>query len=219
MSLLTNEILGVQFSEPQSPYPTLRVSQESKDRVPRYTLPSTVGALNHDPTRTRAPAFSFGVRTRVSSVQSSSPGPKYNTRGVNEHGRLQSQQTSLSGREKTKFIHTPGPKSYNAQITEAKAPCYSFGMRKPNRSKEKIGPGPNKYELPACIGPKIPYMKSVPAYSILSRNFLYIKQHQTPGPKYLLPAPIIYLKKPPQVSLLGRCKQKYNNGIPGPNKL
>lgn len=185
---------------------------------PKYALPGTVGIVQHDPTRTQAPAFSFGVQTKSSKFKSKAPGPKYDTRGMNEHGKLTTQEASLLGRYKgPKPTRTPGPKSYDTSVLQPTAPAYSFGHKRPDNRRSKVGPGPNKYPAPTCIGPYIPDKKAEPAYSILSRNFPRTKR-QTPGPKYMLPDNNVYLKTPPRVAMLGRPVPKYKSGVPGPNK-
>lgn len=183
---------------------------------PCYVLPTTTGFINHDPTRTQAPAFSFGVVTQIHKVKEA-PGPKYDVRGINEHGKLKTQEALILGRYKpTKLTQTPTPRSYNAATTEATAASYSFGNKRPDQNF-KVGPGPNKYILPSCVGPHAPDIKTEPAFSILSRNFIKT-EYITPGPKYGLPAPNIYLKTIPQATLLGRTSRNYATDVPGPNK-
>uniref|UniRef100_K7GAJ5 Ciliary microtubule associated protein 1B n=1 Tax=Pelodiscus sinensis TaxID=13735 RepID=K7GAJ5_PELSI len=43
---------------------------------PKYGLPTNVGYPLHDPSRYRAPAYSFGIR-RLQLQDACSPGPKY----------------------------------------------------------------------------------------------------------------------------------------------
>lgn len=185
---------------------------------PKYALPGTIGFIHHDPTRTQAPAFSFGVQTKSYKFKLNAPGPKYDTRGMNEHGKLKTQEASLLGRSwGMKPNRTPGPKSYDTSVLQPNAPAYSFGHKRPDMRHSKIGPGPNKYPAPTCIGPHIPDKKAEPAYSILGRNFSRTKRY-APGPKYMLPDNNVYLKTPPRIPMLGRPQPKYKSGVPGPNK-
>lgn len=185
---------------------------------PRYNLPSTTGFINHDPTRTQAPAFSFGVSATGIKARGKAPGPKYDVRGLTEHGKLTTQQAVVLGRWTTsKMNRTPAPKSYDTSVTQPTAPAYSIAHKRADMRRSKLGPGPNKYIMPTCIGPIIPDKRAEPAYSILSRNFT-VSKRQAPGPKYMLPDNNVYLKTPPRVAMLGRSNQKFNKGVPGPNK-
>ncbi|XP_054281630.1 outer dense fiber protein 3-B-like [Macrosteles quadrilineatus] len=185
---------------------------------PKYALPSTIGAGQLDPTLAQAPAFSFGVRTvGYGRVRVKAPGPKYDTRGFTQHGKLTTQETSMLDRWKSSRLgRTPGPKYDNStKLVEPSPPAYSFGNKRADLRKSKVGPGPNKYAPPTSIGPSIPDLKAEPAFSILGRNFFKTKQ-LTPGPKYMLPENNVYLKTPPSVPILGRPHQKYKSGTPGP---
>lgn len=194
---------------------------KTKTPGPRYGLPSTTGFVNHDPTRPQAPAFSFGVLTKVSGkAKPPAPGPKYDVRNLNEHGILESNQASVLGRFKSpQLTRTPGPKYYKTDITEPTSPAFTFGNKRVlNLKKSNVGPGPNKYMLPSCIGPHIPHLKAEPAFSLLSSSINKTNKI-TPGPKYMLPLPDTYLKVAPRTVLLGRASNKtLATKGPGPNK-
>ncbi|KAG8272656.1 Outer dense fiber protein 3-like protein 2 [Homalodisca vitripennis] len=183
---------------------------------PRYALPTMFGNVKHDPTRPQAPAFSFGVVTQR-RAKISSPGPKYDTRDINQHGKIRIPQAPVLGRWRaTKIPRTPAPKQYSTKLIDHQYPSYSFGFKRQPSGKSKT-PGPNKYAAPSCMGPKIPDRTAQPAYSILSRNVVK-PTLKAPGPKYMLPAPNVYLKNPPRVALLGKRKVKHSTAVPGPNK-
>ncbi|NWT75798.1 ODF3A protein, partial [Prunella himalayana] len=82
---------------------------------PKYWLPGSTGHLAHDPTKDRAPAYSFRG-TKAPSTDSCSPGPRYFIHpSITKTGKYMSPSAHVIGRHKTNIEVTPGPSDY---ITE-----------------------------------------------------------------------------------------------------
>ncbi|NXG25453.1 ODF3A protein, partial [Grallaria varia] len=52
------------------------ISAQYRTPGPKYGMPSNVGYHQHDPTRHRAPAYTFGLRAAADQLERS-PGPQY----------------------------------------------------------------------------------------------------------------------------------------------
>ncbi|KAK6985719.1 outer dense fiber protein 3 [Biomphalaria glabrata] len=117
---------------------------------PKYQLPSTIGMVNHDPTRPKAPGYSFGAK--YSNTYQNGPGYYYIERGLYNNGRENNQGFTLYGRPKRSIWETtsgssPGPVyAVNASTVEKKTPSYSFGGPFKHNYKSE-GPGPNTYNV------------------------------------------------------------------------
>ncbi|NXK89272.1 ODF3A protein, partial [Formicarius rufipectus] len=87
---------------------------------PKYGLPSNVGYPQHDPTRHRAPAYSFGLRLK-DQQQSRTPGPKYLVRpGFTARGKDGIPAYTMCGRPRPdRLSNTPGPGECGAQSPAA----------------------------------------------------------------------------------------------------
>ncbi|KAH9500591.1 Outer dense fiber protein 3B [Bulinus truncatus] len=117
---------------------------------PKYVLPSTVGMVNHDPTRPKAPGYSFGAR--YSRAYQHGPGYYYLESGLYNNGRDNHHGFTLHGRPKQSIWeitsgNSPGPVyAVNAGATEKRTPSYSFGSPFKTNYKSE-GPGPNSYNV------------------------------------------------------------------------
>ncbi|XP_041795621.1 outer dense fiber protein 3-B [Chelmon rostratus] len=177
---------------------------------PKYTLPGLTGASKHDPTKYKAPAFSFGTRHNQTNYNCS-PGPQYLI-PTTRHGRSGAPAFSLGSRWKEPESFTsPGPGKYSPERADKQichsAPAFSLsGRGKDIRGCET--PGPATYTLPPVLGPKTMTTPTAPSYLICGRrktgSFLEDLQ-KTPGPAaYKVVDPCIYSQKPPQCSMIGR---------------
>ena len=90
--------------------------QEKGPGPGKYLLPGTTGAYNHDPTRSRSPAYSMGVKhahfsTIRTTAESGSPGPVYFVAPcMTRKGRYVSPAFSMRGKSKeVPPAVSPGP--------------------------------------------------------------------------------------------------------------
>ncbi|XP_041650638.1 outer dense fiber protein 3-B [Cheilinus undulatus] len=178
---------------------------------PKYALPGLTGNTKHDPTRLKAPMFSFGVCTHQSSANFS-PGPRYlipsNMTRVGQDG---SPAFSLLGRPKDpEAFKTPGPGEYFPENVGKwifrSSPAYSLSARSTENRIDQ-SPGPAAHTLPPVFGPKTVGRATAPCYSISGRSKSVFSEDMkdTPGPaSYKAVDPYIYMPKPPNFSMTGR---------------
>ncbi|XP_038612792.1 outer dense fiber protein 3B isoform X1 [Tachyglossus aculeatus] len=101
---------------------------------PKYLLPPSTGHPLHDPTRARAPAFSFGWRLPPRD-QPRSPGPAYLLPArLTVRGRDGAAAFSIHGRPRAPpTFRTPGPGSYSperaAPFAYPRPPGHSMAAR------------------------------------------------------------------------------------------
>ncbi|NXA71305.1 ODF3A protein, partial [Thryothorus ludovicianus] len=80
---------------------------------PKYWLPGTTGHTSHDPTRDRAPAYTFRG-TKPAATENCSPGPKYFIHpSMTKMGKYASPSAHMTGRSHTKIEVTPGPSEWH----------------------------------------------------------------------------------------------------------
>ncbi|KAK2842167.1 hypothetical protein Q5P01_012367 [Channa striata] len=188
------------------------IAAQYKSPGPKYALPGLTGISNHDPTKYKAPMYSFGMRHDLSSSDCS-PGPRYLIPpNITRMGRDGTPAFSLHSRPKEpKFFQAPGPGDYFPEGTGKavfhSAPAYSLSGRTKAISLNQT-PGPASYSLPPVLGPKTVATSSVPSYSLCGRSksgSFHEDLKKTPGPAaYSVVDPCIYRKKPPQYSMTGR---------------
>ncbi|XP_054703602.1 outer dense fiber protein 3B isoform X2 [Grus americana] len=184
---------------------------------PKYGLPTNVGYRLHDPSRGRAPAYSFGVRTGGRQDERS-PGPAYLLPpGTTAKGQDGTPAFSIYGRPRDlPPIHTPGPGCYSPEragrLAFPSAPACSLRSRTQQGTSHQT-PGPAAYRLPPMLGPRVVSKSSAPNYSILGRSHVgafYEDLCKTPGPcSYRVVNPDVYKQRAPQYSMLAR------NALPG----
>ncbi|XP_059191685.1 outer dense fiber protein 3-B isoform X2 [Centropristis striata] len=178
---------------------------------PKYALPGLTGVSKHDPTKYKAPTFSFGARH--SSKIESSPGPSYLIpSNITKVGRDGAPAFSLHSRPKEpKFFQPPGPGKYSPELAGKSifrsAPAHSLSGRNKEVSKMKT-PGPASYSLPPVLGHTTVATSAAPTYSFCGRSkngSFHEDLKKTPGPAaYKAVDPGIYREKPPQFSMTGR---------------
>ncbi|CAJ0956488.1 unnamed protein product [Ranitomeya imitator] len=175
------------------------------------------GFVQHDPSKYRAPAYSFGSR-RFKFVDDCSPGPGYLVpANITMRGKDGTPAYSLYGRPRDlNMFQTPGPGSYSPEragkSAYRSAPIYSLGARTKTFSNDQT-PGPAAYLLPSVLGPRIVNRSSAPNYSMTGRSKIgsfHEDLQKTPGPgTYRVVDPITYKYKPPHYSMTAR------NSLPG----
>ncbi|KAF7643426.1 hypothetical protein LDENG_00239770 [Lucifuga dentata] len=179
---------------------------------PKYALPGLTGINNHDPSKFKAPEYSFGIRHSQSRADAS-PGPRYLVPyNITRVGRDGTPAFSLYSRSNVPGLFKgPGPGHYSPEHSEKSvffsAPAYSLsGRSKEFRSNQT--PGPAAYMLPSVLGPKTVNTTAAPTYSLCGRSKIgsfHEDLRKTPGPgAYKMIDPCIYKQKAPQYSLTGR---------------
>ncbi|XP_006033664.1 outer dense fiber protein 3B isoform X2 [Alligator sinensis] len=186
---------------------------------PKYGLPTNVGYQLHDPSRFRAPAYSFGLR-RFQQEDDCSPGPAYMLPAkTTMKGKDGTPAYSIHGRPRDlQSFRTPGPGRYYPEKAGKwafpTAPIYSLASRTKEFSNDQT-PGPAAYGLPPMMGPKVIGKSSAPNYSILGRSLIgsFCEDLcKTPGPcNYRAVDSNVYKTRAPQFSMLAR------NMLPGDN--
>ncbi|XP_043980439.1 outer dense fiber protein 3-B isoform X1 [Gambusia affinis] len=194
---------------------------------PKYSLPGLIGASQHDPTKCKAPMFSFGARHEEVNTNCS-PGPRYLIpSNMTRKGRSKMPAFSLLGRPKQlQMSHVPGPGQYSPErsgkMTIRSAPAYSLYGRRRDRINT-LSPGPATYTLPPMLGCKTAVAPSAPNYTLQGRGkngSFHEDSNKTPSPgpaAYKVVDPSIYRQKPPQYSIKGRnFAPEENTRKPGP---
>ncbi|XP_026008710.1 outer dense fiber protein 3-like protein 2a [Astatotilapia calliptera] len=198
----------------------------------RYSLPPTVGYINHDFTKPRSAAYTFHSRMSSAMVSvDSSPGPRYHVGSkVTRFGSMETPSYSILGRggrtgSKGDLFQTPGPGAYSPEKApplngHRRPPSHIIGARTRYRSVDAV-PSPNSYSLPNLLGHHIPHKPSSASYSFSARRKVGAPSEDlatTPGPgKYNSTNPDIYRHRHPSFTMQGRTKRpNYSSAIPGP---
>ncbi|KAM8820192.1 ciliary microtubule associated protein 1B [Eudromia elegans] len=186
---------------------------------PKYRLPTNVGYQLHDPSRHRAPAYSFGTRCPRAG-DDCSPGPAYMVpASTTARGAERSPAYSIYGRPRDAApFRTPGPGRYcpekAGKWAYPSAPVYSLASRTKHFANDQT-PGPAAYGLPPMLGPRVVGKSSAPNFSMLGRSAVgsfYADLCKTPGPcNYRVVDANVYKRRAPQYSMLAR------NLLPGDN--
>lgn len=193
----------------------------------RYGLPATVGYSTHDPTKKKAPAYSFGARLENTMFKKDcSPGPGYfiDPR-INRTGRDGTPSYSILGRQKDgKAIQTPAPGAYSPEKVhpqgERHAPAYSMAMRTRYRKRDST-PAANVYTIPQFLGSRIPTKMNSASFSMTGRSKtggFSEDLAKAPGPgAYQHVRPDVTKRKAPGYSMLGRSYMPGDSTMkPGP---
>ncbi|XP_078076950.1 ciliary microtubule associated protein 1A-like [Mustelus asterias] len=184
---------------------------------PKYGLPGSTGFIQHDATKYKSPAYSFGV-THARFTMDSSPGPAYLIPSLlTRRGKDGTPAYSLYGRPKDlNPFQTPGPGTYSPEKAGKSAfsasPSFSIAGRTQGFRTDR-SPGPAAYLLPSVLGPNVVNKSSSANFSLSGRNKVgsfHEDFQKTPGPgAYKVINPNTYKYKPPQYSIIGR------NQLPG----
>ncbi|XP_015706512.1 outer dense fiber protein 3-like isoform X2 [Coturnix japonica] len=158
---------------------------------PQYFIPGTTGYLGHNPTKVRAPAYSFRG-TKWPLAESCGPGPCYFVEpDITRKGKYVPPGSNLPGRIMTPTTVTPGPSDYrteeaNRQIFNV-PPVHSMAFRR-EHLQSGLRPGPTTYTLPRMMGPNLVYTSASPCYSVrrrCQRGSYDEDLAKTPGPAAL----------------------------------
>uniref|UniRef100_A0A8I3PZ20 Ciliary microtubule associated protein 1B n=3 Tax=Canis lupus TaxID=9612 RepID=A0A8I3PZ20_CANLF len=193
---------------------------------PKYLLPPNTGYTLHDPSRPRAPAFSFGARLPPPRTFCG-PGPGHLVPArMTVRGPDGSPAYSIHGRPRPAApLLTPGPGRYFPEragnATYPSAPRHSIAPRNWGAHAEQQTPGPATYTVPSLLGPRVVGKVSAPTYSICGRSAVgsFCEDlSKTPGPcAYHVVSPAIYKARAPQFSMLARTSPPRDNSLnPGP---
>lgn len=179
---------------------------------PKYALPGLTGTSNHDPTKFKAPTFSFGMRPSKTTADCS-PGPIYHiASNLTRVGQDGTPAFSLHGRHKEpKIVQTPGPGTYSPNQSEKwifrSAPAFSLTGRSKDL-KSSQSPGPAAYSLPPMLAHNILVKSTAPSFSMYGRiktGSFHEDMKKGPGPAaYKVVDQTIYSKKAPSYSMTGR---------------
>ncbi|XP_059793290.1 ciliary microtubule associated protein 1B isoform X4 [Balaenoptera ricei] len=142
---------------------------------PKYKLPASTGYILHDPSRPRAPAFTFGARLPTQQT-SRGPGPGHLVPArMTVRGRDGAPAYSIFGRPRhaAPFL-TPGPGRYFPEragnAAYPSAPRHTIAPRNWGLRAESQTPGPGTYTVPSLLGPRVVGKVSAPIYSIYGRS-------------------------------------------------
>ncbi|XP_036286033.1 outer dense fiber protein 3B [Pipistrellus kuhlii] len=193
---------------------------------PKYKLPSNTGYLLHDPSRARAPAFSFGLRL-PKQLESFGPGPGYLVPArMTARGPDCSPAYSIHGRQRLAAPSvTPGPGRYFPEragnAAYPSAPRHTIAPRNWGVQVEHDSPGPAAYTVPSVLGPRVIGKVSAPTYSMYGRSVVgsfFEDLSKTPGPgTYPVVNPGIYKSRAPQFSMQPRTVPPQDHSQnPGP---
>ncbi|XP_015706511.1 outer dense fiber protein 3-like isoform X1 [Coturnix japonica] len=150
-----------------------------------------LGYLGHNPTKVRAPAYSFRG-TKWPLAESCGPGPCYFVEpDITRKGKYVPPGSNLPGRIMTPTTVTPGPSDYrteeaNRQIFNV-PPVHSMAFRR-EHLQSGLRPGPTTYTLPRMMGPNLVYTSASPCYSVrrrCQRGSYDEDLAKTPGPAAL----------------------------------
>ncbi|XP_019573386.2 ciliary microtubule associated protein 1B isoform X3 [Rhinolophus sinicus] len=193
---------------------------------PKYKLPTNTGYFLHDPSRPRAPAFTFGVRLPTQQT-SCGPGPSHLVPArMTVRGPDGTPAYSIYGRPRHAApCLTPGPGRYFPELAEnatyPSAPRHTIASRNWGSHAENQTPGPGTYTVPSLLGPRVIGKVSAPTYSICGRSAVgsfFEDLSKTPGPcAYHVVNPGIYKSRAPQFTMLARTSLPQDNTLnPGP---
>ncbi|XP_070792657.1 protein CIMAP1D [Pituophis catenifer annectens] len=180
-----------------------------------YSLPPTIGFVNHDYTRFTSPAYSFRQRLN-NQAHDASPGPCYYVAPeLTRFGRAKGPSYSMLGRAKPPGLpQSPGPGTYSPEkpgpSLQSRALSFSLAARTKSRPVDPV-PAPNSYILPSLLRARIPSRPSKPSRALSGRNTKGSASKdpgQTPGPASYNPqASAVCFCRPPAFSMLKRLQK------------
>jgi len=190
----------------------------AKERGPgpgRYALPSGCGSNGHDPTKKKAPSYSFGSRTQSMFSKDCSPGPAHAIDPkITRKGADGTPQYSLGARFKDpNLFNTPAPGAYSPEKChpqgEKHAPVYSMAARTRYRKRDTT-PSANTYSLPPLTGPQMKSSQHKSSYAYTMRpktdyNGFSTDLSKTPGAgTYAIADPNTTKRKSASYTMKGR---------------
>ncbi|XP_043823831.1 outer dense fiber protein 3B isoform X1 [Dromiciops gliroides] len=192
---------------------------------PKYQLPPSTGYKMHDPSRFRAPAYTFGIRTPAHNL-TCGPGPGHLIpQRMTVRGPDGGPAFSIYGRPRDcRLFRTPGPGRYFPEratnLAFPKAPGHSLAGRTKDFQEDHT-PGPAAYTVPSLFGCRLIHKTSAPTYSIYGRSAVggFCQDlSKTPGPcAYHEVNPCVYKTRAPQYTMQPRTSLPQDNSVkPGP---
>ncbi|XP_075345477.1 ciliary microtubule associated protein 1A-like [Mycteria americana] len=191
---------------------------------PKYSIPGTTGYLDHNPTKTKAPAYTFrGAKPPV--ADSCSPGPRYYVPpSITRNGKYVAPAQHICGLPKIKTEITPGPSDYSTDKANKHlykcAPAQSMAFRHKAVTTDQT-PGPGTYTLPRLVGPNTAYTHASPCYSLKGKS-----KHRgfaedlskTPGPAAFPKVELdVYKKRAPMYTMGTKSRLAGDKTVkPGP---
>ncbi|OWK62009.1 Outer dense fiber protein 3 [Lonchura striata] len=220
---------------------------------PKYWIPGSTGKptssgghMAHDPTKDRAPAYSFRG-TKAPSTETCSPGPRYFIHpSITKSGNTKPSAHVLNGIQiapdrKQAGLNTTSslacipsftsfllvsfsvPGDYTTDPANKhvyyKAPANSLAFR-PKDIKGSRTPGPGAYTLPRVLGPHTAYTHAEPCYSMKGKSQYQSCFHDlamTPGPAAFAKVDMDFYKtRAPKYTMGLKIKMAGKDRIPGP---
>ncbi|CAM4583837.1 unnamed protein product [Caretta caretta] len=190
---------------------------------PKYAIQGTTGYLKHNPTKRKAPAYTF-KGARPSLREACSPGPRYYVEpAMTRKGKEVAPAYTMCGRPKVKTEVTPGPSDYSTEKSKKhvyeSAPVHSMSFRTGSFRVDST-PGPGAYTIPRVMGPNTVDKTASPCYSMKWKSKLGRFDedlHKTPGPAaYKKTDTDVYKKRAPKYSMSSRTKPAGTVRHPGP---
>ncbi|XP_027525675.1 outer dense fiber protein 3B [Corapipo altera] len=199
------------------------ISAQYRTPGPKYGLPGNVGYNQHDPTRSRAPAYTFGLRLPAEQ-ENRSPGPQYLVRpGFTHRGKDGIPAHTICGRPRAEMASkTPGPAHYSPERADKwaypNAPT-CFLRSRPRESGAQETPGPAAYRLPTVLGPRLVDKPSAPTCFIVGRGpGSFGNLNRSPGPSHYAPVRSdVFLPRSPRCTIVGRTEPPKAAATPGPS--
>ncbi|KAJ7311241.1 hypothetical protein JRQ81_006855 [Phrynocephalus forsythii] len=192
----------------------------------KYGRQPCTGIKDHDFTKYAEPAYTMRVRSKEKLIEAvDSPGPCYYVDPSISHLGIWRPISFVMSQERkrTHIPPTPAPNEYYVEkihpIKEPNAPAYTIGLRTQYWENSPY-PAPNRYTLPATLGPRLPVKPSAPCLSMASSASVwsYAKDLvRGPGPAmYTIPEPDVYLRHQPAYSISQRLNPSSRDYTPGP---
>ncbi|XP_009461933.1 PREDICTED: outer dense fiber protein 3 [Nipponia nippon] len=145
---------------------------------PKYSIPGTTGYLADNPTKAKAPAYTF-QRAKPPAAESCSPGPRYYVQPrVTSNGKDVAPAQHMGGLPKLKTAVTPGPTSSTSAAAATAAKSRHLPLAPSSLLPLSQTPGPTAF-------PRVEldiYKKRAPAYTMGTKTGLGGDQTPKPGP-------------------------------------
>ncbi|NXH37423.1 ODF3A protein, partial [Myiagra hebetior] len=181
------------------------------------------GHTTHDPTKYRAPAYTFRG-SKCPATDSCSPGPRYLIHSsITKTGKHVAPSPLVTSRPKTKIAVTPGPSDYTTEPANRHvyytAPIQSMVSR-PKDLRPFQTPGPGTYTLPRILGPNTISTHANPCYSMIGKSqyqSAFRDLAKTPGPAAIGRVEMdIYKTRAPKYTMGLKTKLIGKGMFPGP---
>ncbi|PKK18793.1 outer dense fiber protein 3-like [Columba livia] len=140
---------------------------------PKYSVHGTMGYINHNPTKVKAPAYTCRG-AKAPAEGSCSPGPRYYVEpSMTRTGKYVAPAYAITGLPRIKTEITPGPSDYSPEKSNRhvfKCPPEPSMAFRNQGVKTNLSPGPSTYTLPRVLGPNTAHTPASPCHSMKSRS-------------------------------------------------